>query len=332
MPTRKNHTSKKSNNKFRKTRSKRQTRKSKKKTRSKRGGGQVLSTIFNTQEPPSPPPSPEPPVCPICTEVFEADSITITTVCEHRFHTDCLRPWCSQHREATPCPSCRRPIGSICRELLFTDLEKTLFDAIKVGEIYFAERALAVAEEALADSINDDGTPRYDNNNNLLLDVDVRNKDGDTPLILAAETNQVEMVDMLLNFGADVDVRNKDGDTPLIHAAKTDQVEIVDMLLRFGADVDAVNKYGDTPLILAAKNNQVKIVDMLLRFGAYVDAVNKDGYNAFNATTNQDIIDLLIEYGTVHNYVNSNVDSGGNKKSKKTRKKYKTKTKRKIRG
>ena len=252
MNTRKNHTSKKSNNKFRKTRSKRQTRKSKKKTRSKRGGGQVFSTIFNTQEPPSPPPSPEPPVCPICTEVFEADSITITTVCEHRFHTDCLRPWCSQHREATPCPSCRSPIGSICRELLFTDLEKTLFDAIKVGEIYFAE-------EVLADSINDDGTRRYDNNNNLLLDVDVKNKDG------------------------------------------------------------------DTPLILAAKNNQVKIVDMLLRFGADVDAVNDNGYIAFNATKNNDIIDLLIEYGTVHNYVNSNVDSGGNKKSKKTRNKYKTK-------
>ena len=131
-------------------------------------------------------------------------------------------------------------------------MEKTLFDAIKVGEIYFAE-------EVLADSINDDGTRRYDNNNNLLLDVDVKNKDG------------------------------------------------------------------DTPLILAAKNNQVKIVDMLLRFGAYVDAVNDNGYIAFNATKNNDIIDLLIEYGTVHNYVNSNVDSGGNKKSKKTRNKYKTK-------
>ena len=318
MNTRKNHTSKKSNNKFRKTRSKRQTRKSKKKTRSKRGGGQVFSTIFNTQEPPSPPPSPEPPVCPICTEVFEADSITITTVCEHRFHTDCLRPWCSQHREATPCPSCRSPIGSICRELLFTDLEKTLFDAIKVGEIYFAE-------EVLADSINDDGTRRYDNNNNLLLDVDVKNKDGDTPLILAAKNNQVKMVGMLLRFGADVDVRNKDEDTPLILAAKNNQVKIVGMLLRFRADFDAVNKYGDTPLILAAKNNQVKIVDMLLRFGADVDAVNDNGYIAFNATKNNDIIDLLIEYGTVHNYVNSNVDSGGNKKSKKTRNKYKTK-------
>ena len=260
MNTRKNHTSKKSNNKFRKTRSKRQTRKSKKKTRSKRGGGQVFSTIFNTQEPPSPPPSPEPPVCPICTEVFEADSITITTGCRHRFHKVCLRPWCSQRREATPCPSCRSPIGSICRELLFTDLEKTLFDAIKVGEIDFAE-------EALAASINDDGTPKYDNNNMLLLDVDVKNKDG------------------------------------------------------------------DTPLILAAKNNQVEIVDMLLKFGAYVDELNDDGNSAFHVTDNNDILNLLITFGTGYydptdDAVEASIFGFGNrggKKSKKTRKKYKTK-------
>lgn len=41
MPTRKNHTSKKSNTKFRKTRAKRQTRKSKNKPRSKRQRGGV---------------------------------------------------------------------------------------------------------------------------------------------------------------------------------------------------------------------------------------------------------------------------------------------------
>ena len=266
MNTRKNHTSKKSNNKFRKTRSKRQTRNSKKKTRSKRqtrnskkktrskrGGGQFFSRPTQLPEPETPP------ECPICTEEFNQD--TITTECGHKFDKDCLRLWCRQHRGDTECPLCRAPIGRICRELLFTELEKTLFQAIKVGEIDFAE-------EALAASINDDGTPKYDNNNMLLLDVDVKNKDGDTPLILAAKNNQVEIVDMLLKFGADVDELNDDGDA------------------------------------------------------------------AFHVTDNDDIINLLIEVGTEyydpeHDAVKSSIfefwNRGGKKKSKKTRKKYKTK-------
>ena len=251
MNTRKNHTSKKSNNNFRKTRSKRQTRNSKKKTRSKRGGGQFFSR-------PAQPPEPEtPPECPICTE--ESIGNCITTQCGHKFHKDCLRLWCRQTGEGTTCPLCRNRIGDICRELLFTDLEKTLFHAINVGET-------DIAEEALADSINADGTPKYDNNM-LLLDINVKNKDGDTPLILAAKNNQVEIVDLLLKFGADFDELNDDGDA------------------------------------------------------------------AFHVTDNDDIINLLIEVGTeYYDPEDDAVESSifkflkrGGKKSKKTRKKYKTK-------
>lgn len=341
MPTRKNHTSKKSNTKFRKTRAKRQTRKSKNKPRSNRQRGgvsrkggsnpadddygdlftnpdfaaivaaekekerrkrrreeenaelianmpnkadrnknrhpvktlskcdRIMNHLGDHTNPnrgggqmfgkPEQPTEPEtPPECPICTEVFNDNYIT--TECGHKFHTECLIMWCRQHRETTTCPVCRGPIGRLCRELLFTELEKTLFDAINVGEIDFAE-------VALANSINNDGTPKYDNNNTLLLDINVKNKDG------------------------------------------------------------------DTPLILAAKNHQVEIVDMLLKFGADVDELNDDGYSAFHETDNNEIINLLITFGTEHydptdDAVERNIFRFGNrggKKSKKTRKKYKTK-------
>ena len=214
MPTRKNIKSKKSNKRFRKTRSKRQTRKSKKKTRSKRGGGQVLSTNFNTEpdSPPPPPPPPPPPECPICTEVLNENSIT--TKCGHTFHTDCLIPWCRQHREATTCPACRDPIGPICRELLFTELEKLLFDAITVGEIDMLYNILKIASTR----------------NQEQLDINVKNKDGDTPLILAAKNDQFEIVDMLLTFGADVDELNEHGDAAF-HV--TDNNDIISLLFEY---------------------------------------------------------------------------------------------------
>jgi hypothetical protein len=217
-----------------------------------RGGGQMFGRPEQPTEPETPPD------CPICTEVLNDNYVT--TSCRHTFHKNCLREWCQQRLEETECPLCRRTIGPICRELLFTELEKLLFHAINIGEIDFAETVLA-------NSINADGTPKKDDNNTLLLDINVKNKDGDTPLILAAINDQVEIVDMLLKFGADV------------------------------------------------------------------DELNDDGYSAFRVTDNDEIINLLITFGTEHydptdDAVEASIFGFGNrggKKSKKTRKKYKTK-------
>ena len=193
---------------------KRKTRKTRKSN--KRGGG--ISSSLPAQLPETPP------ECPICTE--ESIENSITTECGHTFHKSCLQPWCRQHRETTTCPACRGPIGRLCRELLFTELEKILFDAINVGKIDFAEAAFA-------NSINDNGTPKKDNNNILLLDINVQNKDGDTPLILAAKNDQVEIVDMLLTFGADVDELNDDGYSAF-HV--TDNDDIINLLITFGTE------------------------------------------------------------------------------------------------
>ena len=224
MPTRKNIKSKKSNKRFRKTRSKRQTRKSNKKKSKKRGGGQVPSTIFNI-EPDSPPLPPlPPPECPICTEDFNDNSITTKTSCKHIFHTDCIRRWCRQHREATNCPLCREPIGRMCRELLFTDLEKVLFDAIKKGEINFAEEALQRGVDDTGETLNP-----------ALLNINIKDKNGYTPLILAAEKDEVEIVELLLYYGADVNELN-DNRLAAYHVTSDDG--IVNLLLEYGYEPD----------------------------------------------------------------------------------------------
>ena len=214
MPTRKNIKSKKSNKGFRKTRSKKQTRKSNKrfrKTRSKRGGAGSGT----------PEPAPEP--CPICLfdvnvpvntdpeSVIQVLGPPVTTACGHKFHAYCLRRWCRQHRNATTCPVCREAIGlTSCIELLFTDLEKKLFDAINAER---DENSFHSAENALAEGLNEDGTSRYDNNNIQLLDINVKNADGNTPLILAVINNETDIVKILLNYGADVDAVNNNGYT-----------------------------------------------------------------------------------------------------------------------
>ncbi len=159
------------------------------KTRSKRGGGQLFS------QPESSSPPPPPPVCPICTEVVKEPSFT--TQCGHIFDKDCIREWCRRHREETECPLCRAPIGRLCRELLFTELEKILFDAIWSGEI-------DIAEEALQSGMDDTGETLHPE----LLNINIKDKNGYTPLMLAASHKDVEMVKLLLHCGADVNMFN----------------------------------------------------------------------------------------------------------------------------
>ena len=69
-----------------------------------------------------------------------------------------------------------------------------------------------------------------ENNNVLLLDINVKNKNGYTPLILAAENEDVEMVSLLLRQGADVDELNDDG-IGAYHV--TDNNGILNLLIKY---------------------------------------------------------------------------------------------------
>ena len=65
---------------------------------------------------------------------------------------------------------------------------------------------------------------------------DLQNKQGDTPLSLAAQMGWVEGAQLLLAKGATVDLPNGRGETPLIRAAQKRDMPMVRVLLASGAD------------------------------------------------------------------------------------------------
>jgi len=99
--------------------------------------------------------------------------------------------------------------------------------------------------------------------------LEVKNKDGATPLHLCAERN-AELVDLLIRENADVVARDRRGNTPLHIAAfrmalrstyrptmsigDVDLDRIFDSLVAAGADVDAKNNDGDTPIDIRARH------------------------------------------------------------------------------
>jgi ankyrin repeat protein len=98
-------------------------------------------------------------------------------------------------------------------------------------------------------------------------DVNARDAEGNTPLILAAFYASPECLELSIEKGADVNSANKEGATPLIRAA-TDY-EKTRLLVAAGAKLRVRTALGNTPLILAARRaGNSRTVQLLLERGA----------------------------------------------------------------
>ena len=155
-------------------------------------------------------------------------------------------------------------------------------------------------------------------------DVNAKNSDGYTALILASSNGRTEIVKMLLEKGADVNATDKYVYTALELASRNGHTEIVAMLLDNGADVNAKNVYGYTALIWGSRNKHTEIVAMLLdkKYGADVNATDDDGDTALMKVINCneeddrpwyyveydiiEIVEMLLTAGADVNVVNNN--------------------------
>ena len=72
----------------------------------------------------------------------------------------------------------------------------------------------------------------------------IADREGRTPLIVAAESGFLEGVAILLERGARVDVANATGETPLIAAVHARNIELMEVLLEGGADPDRADNAG----------------------------------------------------------------------------------------
>jgi ankyrin repeat protein/mono/diheme cytochrome c family protein len=131
------------------------------------------------------------------------------------------------------------------------------------------------------------------------VDVNARDADGNTPLLLTAVYAGPECVELLIKKGADVNAKNKLGATPLHRAATS--YEKAKLLIDAGADARAKTKSGRTPLTLAArKAGNSQTVKLLLDNGADAKERNARGINPIQvaaACGDLDTVKLLVEAG-----------------------------------
>jgi ankyrin repeat protein len=102
-------------------------------------------------------------------------------------------------------------------------------------------------------------------------DVNAPQGDGATALHWAVYRSSVDAVDLLLRAGAK-SVTNREGMTPLAMAALYGNPAIVDRLLKAGVDAKALGPNGETMVMFAARNGNPETLKLLVEAGAVVNA------------------------------------------------------------
>ena len=119
-------------------------------------------------------------------------------------------------------------------------------------------------------------------------------------LLDAASDGELQTVENLLKSGCDVDVKDSEGWTPLMLASKNGHEWVVEELLKSNPDLEArENKSGRTALMMASWMGHFGIVEMLVKKGADVNQQDNNKKNAVFYSILGGypyVCDLLLDY------------------------------------
>ncbi|CAI9744532.1 E3 ubiquitin-protein ligase MIB2-like [Octopus vulgaris] len=152
--------------------------------------------------------------------------------------------------------------------------------------------------------------------------INKRNVNGDTPLLLACHRGNTEVIQQLLLYKPDVNLENKHNNTPLHWACSWGFKDIVEQLLLFDADVNRKDIYHYTPLHWACDSGHLEVVQQLLWWSkscsessltkADVNAVDSDDVTALHVACGLGYENIIKELQIPELKVNAKDKKGEN--------------------
>ncbi|MFB7053062.1 ankyrin repeat domain-containing protein [Streptomyces vinaceus] len=136
--------------------------------------------------------------------------------------------------------------------------------------------------------------------------VEVRDEELRTPLLLASLANHVEAARVLVAAGADVDAQDARQDSAWLVTGVTGSVAMLRVLLPAGPDLRRTNRFGGVAHIPASERGHVAYVrEVLAVTDIEVDHVNRLGWTALleavilgdGGPAHQEIVRLLLAAG-----------------------------------
>ena len=131
-------------------------------------------------------------------------------------------------------------------------------------------------------------------------DVNTRDKDNNTALILASMGGHLKCVEALIKEEADVNETGKDTQTALHRTAEGGHVRMVVSLIEAGADVNKQDVHKRTALIRATENDHGACVESLIGAGTDVNIFDMEQCTALNIAARQGYytcVDHLVRAG-----------------------------------
>lgn len=103
------------------------------------------------------------------------------------------------------------------------------------------------------------------------------NDSGDAPIHITVRRSDPIWMSFLLRAGANPNVRDREGNTPLMLATQVRWTEGLRLLLDLRVQVDAQNRLGETALLKAAQARDLETVKLLLDARANPDIADNSG-------------------------------------------------------
>ncbi|MBA3954338.1 ankyrin repeat domain-containing protein [Candidatus Dependentiae bacterium] len=162
----------------------------------------------------------------------------------------------------------------LTHSLVAMDYERQLITGILAGDLQLVQEALdngATGDGGAMPALHAAAGLGKDAIIELLIDrgskTNLENTHWPSPLLQAVFGGHVSTVKLLLKLSLD-DRLPFTGDTPLHLAAQTGDSNMLSALLQLGFKPNVLNRYFVTPLEIAVRNNQAEAVDILLAAGA----------------------------------------------------------------
>lgn len=112
-------------------------------------------------------------------------------------------------------------------------------------------------------------------------DVNKQDDRGNTPLLLALQKHNSDILQLLLQYNVDLKGKAANGENMLFYAYEHNApYEILSAIISAGTDVNEPNLEGNLLLVMALENGDEKLVERLLKGGADVNKTDSKGISA----------------------------------------------------
>lgn len=111
------------------------------------------------------------------------------------------------------------------------------------------------------------------------ININQHDENGRAPIHEAVISNSEAAVHSLIQYGTQISLLDRDGYSPLMFAAEGQNIDMVGILIRAGASPDPLGPKSESSLHIAAKNAKagLKMIQILLETNANIFAEDKNG-------------------------------------------------------